>query len=226
MKKTLIVISSLVVAVGASTSSSFAHGGGHGHRGHHSSNRAQVFSAKLTPPTGATAAVAFHSHHPKGSTGETGATGTTGPAGKVLFAQNKNRYAFGVRVYKLSANTKYDVKIVLKSGPTAVTSHFGGRHEGPSGPSGSTVPTGGLSTTPPPVDSITTDANGNGRAKGNGLRSLYGLEKHSTYYVTVTNAAGEVVLQGDLVTKSHKRHKGNCNLNKEAGNSFRAKHHH
>jgi hypothetical protein len=226
MKKTITVISSLVVVVGVFTSQSFAHGGNQGFRGHHGhgAKHAQIYFAKLTPPgaTGATGAVASrYSHHGYGSTGETGATGgTTGPVGKVLYAQNKKRYAYGVRLYKLGASTEYHVTIVKNEGATATTSHYG--HWGPTDATGPTS----TSTTPPPIDAITTDANGYGKGKGTGLRSAYGLDPAASYFVTVTNPAGDVVLQGDLTTKRHKSHKGGCNLQQETGTATRHSHHH
>jgi hypothetical protein len=202
MKKSLVLISSLLVVIGVFTSSSWAHGGGHGHhgkRGHH--GHAQIFSAKLTPPTAPTAAVARY--HRGGSTGSTGATEATGPVGKVLYAQNKTKYAVGVRVYKLSPATKYDVAIYATATDAVLN--------------------------PPTIGSITTDANGNGKAGTRGLlgTDFAGLDKKTAYYVKVTDAAGATVLRGDLTRKGHKGHKGKCDLKKETGTeSFRGKHRH
>jgi hypothetical protein len=212
MKKILILVGSLLVVAGVFTSSSIAHGGNHGqggHRGHHSARHAQIFSATLTPPTAAVSSA----RHAKG------ATGATGPVGKVLYAQNSKKYALGVRLYRLTPATKYNVTIVKKAEPTAVTSHH------PWNPTDATGPTA-TPVTLPTLAAITTDANGYGKGSSTGLRSSAGLDKHAAYYVTVTNEAGDVVLIGDLLTKGHKHHKGNCNLKKETGTSTRAKHHH
>jgi hypothetical protein len=186
MKKTLIVLSSLAVVIGVFAGPSFAHGGGkhegfHGWHGHHSSRHGKIWTAKLTPPTAPTANVAHHGG--RGSTGSTGATESTGPVGKVIYAQNKTKYAAGVKVKGLSPSTKYDVTIY--NGTTALD--------------------------PPKFDSITTDANGYGLTVTKGLRdaTFAGLDKKVTYTVKVTTEGGDVVLVGDL-SKKWGKYRGIC----------------
>jgi hypothetical protein len=174
MKKSLVVISSVLVIAGVFTSSSFAHDGEHGNGfGHHGTHHASIWAANLTPPTAAVA------HYKVGLPGPSGATGAVGTA---LYAQNQTKYAVGVRVFKLSASTKYDVAI-YKDGAALI---------------------------PPAIPSITTDANGSGKTSLTGLRTEFGLDKTVSYTVQVKDPTGAVVLSGALTPIGHKSHRGGC----------------
>lgn len=186
MKKTLILISSLLVVAGVFSAQAFANGAKHGdsNRGHHGKkSHINVWSAKLTPPgaTGPTAAVAHYGKH--------NAT-PTGPIGRATFAQNKKRYLLAVKVRGLTASTNYSV---------ALYKDEDGK--------------GSLSTAnpiqdPPTIKPIVTDANGLGKTWTDGPRSDFSLDKDVKYYVAVKNSAGETVLAGTLKTKWHGRHRG------------------
>jgi hypothetical protein len=227
MKKALIVFSSLVVIVGVFSSQSLAHGAKHGFGAwgghHHSSKKANVWSAKLTPPTAAVTRTKSRHGHGYGTTGATGATPATGPAGKVLYAQSHKKYLLAAKLSNLAPATKYDVTITKTSvDPTGSTGATIAHH--PHDP-GATPPTGATST-PPTIGPITTDANGKGNAIAKGLRSAAGLDKRATYSVEVKDPSGTVVLAGALTRNGFRHHRGNCGGDKNPfGSDSRSKHH-
>lgn len=226
MKRALIIVSSLLVVVGVFSSQSLANGAKHsygawgGH--HHSSKKANVWSAKLTPP-GATSATSGKVRHRHGH--GYGATGATGPAGKVIYAQNHKKYLVAVKLKGLSPSTEYTATITKTStdptGPTgeARIAHY--NH-------GESTPPTGATSTPPTVDPITTDANGNASVVFKGLRSVAGLDKRAKYLVEIKDPSGTVVLAGDLTRNGFRHHRGKCNGDRSpfAGESRSGGHHH
>ncbi|MGH2958875.1 MAG: hypothetical protein ACRDKE_04675, partial [Solirubrobacterales bacterium] len=116
MKKTLTLISAMLVVAGVMATTSLAHNSNT--KGNHGSSRAQIFRATLAPvvpvvdPTPSVSAA--------GATGETGATGATGgttavPSGKVQWVQNKKRYNGYVKVRNLTPSTTYTAAIYLNA---------------------------------------------------------------------------------------------------------------
>jgi hypothetical protein len=201
MKKTLTLISAMLVVAGVMATQSLAHD----NKGNHGSSRAQIFRATLAPvavvnPTLATA----------GSTGETGGTGATGgtggtgsttatPSGRAQWVQNKRRFNGYVKVRHLTPATSYTAGIYLNADGQGCAS------------------TSNTLVGPPSIKPITTDASGNGGTHAHGKLSAFALDKTKAYYVRVNNAAGAPVLCGDLVLKvkkakhhsADKKHHGN-----------------
>jgi hypothetical protein len=184
MKKTLTLISAMLVVAGVMATQSVAHDSTS--KGNHGASRAQIFRAKLAPvvpvvPTVATA----------GATGETGATGGTGtttsvPSGRAQWVQNKKRYNGYVKVRSLAPATAYTAGIYLNADGQGC---------------GSTT---NALLNPPVLKTITTNASGNGSTHAHGKLSAFALDKTTAYYVRVNDATGSAVLCGDLVLKTKK----------------------
>lgn len=181
MKKTLTLISAMLVVAGVMATTSLAHDSNK--KGNHGSSRAQIFRATLAPvvevvPTATTA----------GATGETGPTGATptGPHGKAQWVQNKKRYNGYVKVRNLTPATTYTAAIYLNADGQGCSS------------------TTNTALVPPVIKPIVTDAAGNGRANTHGKLSTFALDKTKSYYVRVNDAAGTAVLCGELKLKAKK----------------------
>jgi hypothetical protein len=189
MKKTLTLISAMLVVAGVMASQSLAHDS----KGNHGSSRAQIFRATLAPVVNVDPSITA-----SGSTGETGATGSTGttgstgpatsvPSGRAQWVQNKKRYNGYVKVRGLTPATTYTAGIYLNADGQGCAS------------SSNTAATG-----TPGLKTITTDANGKGSTHAHGKRSAFALDTTKTYYVRVNDATGAAVLCGDLVYKTKK----------------------
>jgi hypothetical protein len=183
MKKTLTLISAMLVVAGVMATQSLAHDS---NKGNHGSSRAQIFRATLAPvpPIVPTAAVA-------GSTGETGATGstTTGPSGRAQWVQNKKRFNGYVKVRNLTPATVYTAGIYANTDGQGCAS------------------TTNTVVGPPAIKSITTNATGNGSTHAHGKLSAFKLDTTKTYYVRVNDATGAAVLCGELKLKTKKAKK-------------------
>lgn len=194
MKKTLTLISAMLVVVGVMATTSLAHDSNK--KGNHGSSRAQIFRATLAPvvevvPT-ATAA---------GATGETGATGGTGatstvPSGKAQWVQNKKRFNGYVKVRNLTPATTYTAAIYLNADGQGCAS------------------TTNAALLPAVIKSFTTDAAGNGKRNAHGALSTFKLDSTKSYYVSVSDAAGTAVLCGELKYKAKKSKKAKKNHGK------------
>ena len=188
MKKTLTLISAMLVVAGAMATTSLAHDSNK--KGNHGSSRAQIFRATLAPvvPVVPTATIA-------GATGETGATSTV-PSGKAQWVQNKKRFNGYVKVRNLTPATTYTAAIYLNADGQGCAS------------------TTNTALTPAVIKSFTTDAAGNGKRNAHGALSTFGLDKTKTYYVSVSDAAGTAVLCGELKYKAKKSKKAKKNNGK------------
>ena len=189
MKKTLTLISAMLVVAGVMATTSLAHDSNK--KGNHGSSRAQIFRATLAPvvPVVPTAAVA-------GATGATGATGGTGatstvPSGKAQWVQNKKRFNGYVKVRNLMPATTYTAAIYMNADGQGCAS------------------TTNTALTPAVIKSFTTDAAGNGKRNAHGALSTFKLDSTKSYYVSVSDAAGAVVLCGELKAKKSKKAKHN-----------------
>ena len=180
MKKTLTLISAMLVVAGVMATTSLAHDSNK--KGNHGSS-AQIFRAALAPvvPIVPTAAVA-------GVTGETGATSTV-PSGKAQWVQNKKRFNGYVKVRNLTPATTYTAAVFLDADGQGCAS------------------TTNTALLPAVIKPFTTDANGNGKRNAHGALSTFKLDSTKSYYVSVSDAAGAVVLCGELKAKKSKKAK-------------------
>ena len=188
MKKTLTLISAMLVVAGVMATTSLAHDSNK--KGNHGSSRAQIFRATLAPvvPVVPTAAVA-------GVTGETGATSTV-PSGKAQWVQNKKRFNGYVKVRNLMPATTYTAAVYLDADGQGCASATN------------------TALTPAVIKPFTTDASGNGKRSAHGALSTFGLDKTKAYYVSVSDAAGAAVLCGELKLKAKKSKKAEHNHGK------------
>src|SRR5689334_15563967 len=109
MKKTLMILSAVLVVIGVSAANSVAHNGNHG------SSRAQIYRAQRLPVSstpGPSLAVTVGTGA-TGATGSTASPGATGPVGRAQLVQNETRYNFGAHVTGLTAGGVYPVAIYL-----------------------------------------------------------------------------------------------------------------
>lgn len=196
MKKTLTLISAMLVVAGVMATTSLAHDSNK--KGNHGSSRAQIFRATLAPvvevvPTVTTA----------GATGETGPTGATptGPHGKAQWVQNKKRFNGYVKVRNLTPATTYTAAIYLNADEQGCAS------------------TTNTALLPAVIKPFTTDAAGNGKRNAHGALSTFKLDSTKSYYVSVSDAAGTAVLCGELKYKAKKSKKAKSNKGKSDNKS-------
>ena len=178
MKKTLTLISAMLVVAGVMATTSLAHDSNK--KGNHGSSRAQIFRATLAPvvPVVPTAAVA-------GATGETGATSTV-PSGKAQWVQNKKRFNGYVKVRNLMPATTYTAAIYLNADGEGCASATN------------------TALLPAVIKPFTTDSTGKGDTHAHGKLSSVKLDGAESYYVRVNDAADAGVLCGDLKLKTKK----------------------
>jgi hypothetical protein len=186
MKKTLTLISAMLLVAGVMATQSGAHDS---NKGTHGSSRAQIFRATLAPvavvnPTAATA----------GATGVTGPTGSTPPttsvpSGRAQWVQNKKRYNGYVKVRGLKPATAYTAGIYLNADGLGCAS------------------TTNTVLDPPALKTITTNSKGNGSTHKHGKTVAFKLDKTKSYYVRVNDATGAAVLCGELKLKQKKAKK-------------------
>jgi hypothetical protein len=199
MKKTLTLISAMLVVAGVMATTSLAHDSNK--KGNHGSSRAQIFRATLAPvvPATPTATTA-------GATGATGATGGTGststvPSGKAQWVQNKKRYNGYVKVRNLTPATTYTAAIYLNADGQGCAS------------------SSNTALNPPVIKSFTTNSTGKGGTHAHGKLNSVKLDSAKTYYVRVNDAAGNAVLCGDLKLKTKKPKKAKKNHGKSDNKS-------
>ena len=199
MKKTLTLISAMLVVAGVMATTSLAHDSNT--KGNHGSSRAQIFRATLAP----VAPVPTPTVASSGATGETGATGATGgtgpttsvPSGRVQWVQNKKRYNGYVKVRGLTPATTYTAAIYLNADGLGCAS------------------TTNAALNPPAIKPFTTDANGKASRSIKGGKAVpFKLDKTKSYYVRVNDATGAAVLCGDLKYKAKKSKKAKHNHGK------------
>ncbi|MBJ7354375.1 MAG: hypothetical protein JHC98_06080 [Thermoleophilaceae bacterium] len=200
MKKTLTLISAMLVVAGVMATQSLAQDN---NKGNHGSSRAQIFRATLAPVVSVqpTATVAG-STDATGATGETGSTSAT-PSGRAQWVQNKKRFNGYVKVRNLTPATVYTAGIYENAdelGCASATNTLVG---------------------PPSIKSITTDAAGKGSTHAHGRLSAFKLDATKSYYVRVNDATGAAVLCGDLKlkTKKAKKNKSHGKSDKSHGKS-------
>lgn len=229
MRKSLTAIASIAVIAGVFSAQAVGNGGGRGDNnsgfgwGHHKKS-AQVWRADLRVPgaTGPTAGVAHHGGK-YGATGPTGADNATAK-GQFVFAQNRTKYVWGLKLKRLTPSTDYKVGIYGPAGASGSTGATTGttahKKRGKKGKRSATD----ASTLVGATIAVKTDDQGRAWAGDKGLRSVFGLDKKSAYVVKVTDADGTVVLQGDLLRKTHRAHRG-CSGYSDAGSQSRKRHH-
>jgi hypothetical protein len=198
MKKTLTLISAMLVVAGVMATTSLAHDSNN--KGNHGSSRAQIFRATLAP----VAPVPTPTIASSGATGETGATGATGgtgsttsvPSGRVQWVQNKKRYNGYVKVRGLAPATTYTAAIYLNADGQGCASATN------------------TALNPPAIKSLTTNSTGKASRSVHGKLSAFKLDKTKSYYVRVNDATGAAVLCGELKLKAKKSKKAKKNHGK------------
>jgi hypothetical protein len=188
MKKTLTLISAMLLVAGVMATQSGAHDSHQ--KGNHGSSRAQIFRATLAP-VGPVPAPTIATYGATGETGATGGSGTTTsvPSGRAQWVQNKKRYNGYVKVRGLAPATTYTAAIYLNADGQGCASSTN------------------TALTLPLLKPITTNASGNGTTHTHGKTSAVKLDKTKAYYVRVNDATGAAVLCGDLKLKQKKAKK-------------------